>query len=289
MNRKSILILALLVTLSLGFSLFEKTKWIWHQGEYSYVRLAKPDKGVENLEHPAEISPEQLQQILTAIRYQRAWLNLGNLVKPKDYDLFTAEEAEGIAPYLAQGLKEANSSQWVDFSLEVHRGQLIIFGSDQVTDGVAFVKEGKLNLAFRNISEKLGQETTPNIVSPLKAFPGSARLVPGKGQELSKNKKGRQTANWLIIDLKAPAKSEEVKPSVMEEEKKAEPEKVAQPPELEKPQPAPEKPATAAEPSQPKSQKSIKERLTELRELYDQGLITEDDYNKRREEILKEL
>jgi hypothetical protein len=288
MNKKRILVLMMSLMLCMGFSLFEKTKWVWHKGEYSYVRLAKPDKEIDKLEHPAEISQEQIQAILTSIRYQRAWINLGNLVKPKEYDLFTAEEAEQIAPYLAQGLKEANSNQWVDFSLEVYRGQMIIFGSDQVTDGVAFVRDGKLNLAFRNISEKIGQEVSLNIVSPLKAFPGSARLIPGKGMELAKNKKGKDTPNWLIIDLKAYAEQEEeVKPAETKEEKKPEPEKKVSQPEQEKTPPRAEK--SEPEKPQPTSGKSVKERLLELRELYEQGLITEEQYNKRREEILKEL
>ncbi len=287
---KKIVVLAILVSFCLNFSLFEKTKWVWHKGEYSYVRVAKPDKGLERLDHPADISPEQVQKILAGIKYQRAWINLGELVKAKDYDLFTMEEAGIIAPYLSQGLKESNSSQWVDFSLEVHRGQFLVFGEDQVTDGVAFVREGKLNLAFRNISQKLGQESTPNIVSPLKAYPGSAHLVPGPGQELRKNQKGKQETNWLVIDLKSLSQPAEAAKPEVKEEKKPEPEKVAEPAPAVITQPAAvEKPQGSTEPSHPKSLKSVKERLTELREIFDQGLISEDEYNKKREDILKEL
>ncbi len=289
MNQKKILTLIMVILFCFGFSLFEKTKWVWHKGEYDYVRLAKPDKGIENLQHPAELSPELVEQIIAAIRYTRPFVNLGGLSKGKDYELLTAEEAGSIAPYISQAFAQANSSQWVDFSLEVHRGVLFIFGSDQLTDGVAFMKDGKLNIAFRNISEKISAEGTPNIVSPLKSSAGTAKLVPGKGLELAKNKKGKTVDNWLVIDLKAfSAPAAEAKPA----EVKAEPAKPETKPAEVKPQEkSPEKSAAqpAPPPAEPKSGKSVKQRLTELRELYDQGLITEDDYNKKREDILKDL
>lgn len=277
MNLKKIIALIILGALSFSFSIFEKTKWVWHKNEYNYVKLAKPDKEIGKLEHPADISPEQILKVLTSIKYQRALINLGALGKPKEYDLFTKEEAEIITPYISQAFKEANSSQWVDFSIEVHRGPGLIFGSDQLTDGVLFIKNGKLNIAFRNISMKLGVDDTPNIVSPIKAYPGSAKLIPKENQELAKNKKGKNVYNWLIIDLN-PQKDQ------TQELKKTESEKT-----IETQKPESQSTQAPSEQTQPKPQKSIKERLTELRELYDQGLISEEEYNKKREEILKEL
>ena len=69
----------------------------------------------------------------------------------------------------------------------------------------------------------------------------------------------------------------------MERKAKAKKKKVQQQKQQSKPQNAPE--------PQPKHnvQREIKERLKRLKELLDEGLISEEDYKRKKEEILKEL
>lgn len=267
MERKKIFMLLALAGMCLNFTGFEKSKDIWRKGDYNYVRIVKADKTLKNLDQPKELSPELLKNILLSIRYQRAVVNIpGNLGKPKEFDLFLADELEQIAGYLADAFKQAGPEQMVDFSIVCKRGQFLI--GERVSDGYGFIEKGRLNLAFRSIAEKLGADQNINTSNPLKLYSGSSKLIAGEGQELAKDKKAKPKANWLIIDLEF----YQAQASKLEEKKiKAEDKKVEQ---IE---------------SAPEKGKSVKERLLELKELYEQGLITEQEYNKKREEILKEL
>jgi len=265
MKARKIIAMGVLFGLCLGASLFTKTKYIWRKNESNYVKLGKASRDLGKLDHPAELSPEQMQQIVKSLKYSRSLFNLpGELGKKagKSYDLFLPEETDELGSYLAQALKEADSSQWVDFSLQAVRNKLAFVGSERISDGLVFVKDGKLNLALRDVGEPVGAEERVVSTDPFKYYSGSSAFVPGPGQELAKNKKGRQMKNWLIIDLKASAQEAGPQPEA--------------------------RPGAAAE-AKPAVSKSVKERLTELRELYDKGLVTEEEYNQKRKEILSQL
>jgi len=304
--RKSIIsLLVILVALSMGLDLLKKSKYVWRKNSYSYVRLSKADKKLGKLDQPAELSAEQMRKMLTSIRYARAWVNLpGSLGQKatKEYDLFASDEVNELAVYMAKAFNQADSSQWVDFSLECFRGKSFI-GLDRLTDGIAFIKDGKLNLVFRNLGESLSaNEESVNNSDPFKYYPGSSKLVAGPGQELAKNKRDKPVKNWLMISMAAPAiqAAPAAEPEVEVEDEPAQPlvqpQVQAQPeppkaqvkPQAEQPKPQ-AKPQPAVEKKESAPAKSVKERLTDLRELYDKGLITEEEYNKKRKEILDKL
>jgi hypothetical protein len=275
MKRKKIIAIAMMFCLCLGASLFTKTKSIWRKNEFNYVKLGKANKELGKLDHPAEISPEQMRQILKSLKYSRSWLNItGEIGKKttKQYDLFLPEEIEELGTYLSQALQAADSGQWVDFSLQAVRNKLSFIGSERISDGLVFVKEGKLNFVMRDVGEPVGAEERVVTTDPFKYYSGSSAFIPGPGQELAKNKKGKTMKNWLLIDLA------ELCPKVA--------------PELEAGETGtarPEAKPGATIVPKPGAAKSPKERLSELRELYDKGLITEEEYNRKRKEILDQL
>ena len=185
---KKIVTLTLMVVLLFcsGFTLFQKSKYIWHKNQFSYVKLDNAVKEMGKLDQPTEISTEQWKSILTSIRYTRSWMNLPGAIgkkTAKEYDLLLPDEADQLNGYMSKAFHEANSGQLVDFSLEAIRGQFLI-GTDRLVDGLAFVKDGKLNLVFRNIGESIGGDEKVNVSDPFKYYPGSSRLIPKAGQEL---------------------------------------------------------------------------------------------------------
>ena len=278
MTKRQLVSFLVIAGLLLGFkfTLFEKRKYLWKEGEYNYLYLESVPKKLGTLEHPQELSLELLKEILLAIEYQRPWVNIP-FTKPKgkQYQLFLPEEIEKFIPHLAEGFKQANSSQWLNFSVRCQRGKLFI-GAERITDGVAFIKEGKLNLVFRNIAEKLGVDENLNTSNPLKYYPGSAYLVEKEGFSLKRNKRSKPISNWLVVDLEWWEKklASTQKPELKAQEKEVAPseEKVKQ-----------------VKPSPEVKEKSIKERLLELKELYEEGLISEEEYKKKRQEILDQL
>jgi len=282
MKKERNLIVSLVFVLGfslLGFKFFERSKYLWKAGEYSYLRLENAPKKLGSLEHPKELSAEMLKEIFLAIEYQRPLVNIP-FSKPrgKEYQLFLPEEIAEFIPHLAEGFKQAQSNQWLNFSVKCKRGK-IFFGAERITDGVAFIKDGKLNLVFRNIAEKLSVDENLNTSNPLKYYPGSARLIEKEGFSLKKNKKSKPIPNWLVVDLKW--WEEKLSASQKPEEKiKEKPEETAPSQELKPEQ---------AKPGKEVKEKSIKERLLELKELYEEGLITEEEYKKKRQEILDQL
>jgi len=271
MKITRVLMVAVLVPLCMG-AFYQKTKYIWRKNEVNYVKLAKAGKEAGELRHPAEFTPEQMTYILTSIKYSRSWINLpGEAGKKtaKQYEVFLPEEAEQLGAHFSKAFKEANSTQWVDFSLQEIRARFGFVGNERLTDGVAFVKYGQLNIVFRNLGEAVGADQPPVTTDPFRYYAGSSSLVPGPGQEPGKNKKGKVLKNYIVIDLETALK----------------PPRVVAP---DVPPGQPEfQPGTTVE--QKPAERSAKDRLTELRELYDKSLITEEEYNRKKKEILDEL
>jgi hypothetical protein len=224
-------------------------------------------------EHPATLSSERLEEILAAVGVEEhsffAWRGEGALL--------AGEDAAQLAPKLADGLRKARADQWVYFSVR-NTPKRMTFGVVRFSDGSAFVKEGKLNLVFDNIAYVENVDTMPSRMDPRDAKAsedvrltakapdvrgGPPALVPGDRWL------GHERSNWLVFDLSPAA----VPPP--------EPQPVAATPAV-PPVMAPP-PAPAAAPADPE------ERLRRLKDLRDKGLITADEYEKKRQEILKGL
>ena len=125
-----------------------------------------------------------------------------------------------------------------------------------------FVRDGKLNIAFRNISLKISPDEQPNAFDPTRGYRAFNKLMAAPGYELVKD-------NWAAMDVgNLPVKAS------------ARPGPVA----------APGPDSTApAQPAVPTPRAPVKERLLQLQELYDEGLITQDEYETKRKAILDEF
>jgi hypothetical protein len=233
------------------------------------LRSSAQDRGGSPVryEHPAALSGERVQRILAAVGVEEhaffAWRDQGAL--------FGEGELLLLAPRLAEGLRRARADQWVYFSIR-NTPKSLTFGVVRFSDGIGFVKNGQLNLVFGNIAYVENVDTTPSTVDPrdakssdlvrLTAKPPEARggppaLVSGDRWL------GSERQNWLVFDLMAP------------------------------PAPAPDRPASVTTPVPGAPELSVPqdaaERLRKLRDLKDLGLITADEYEKKRQEILKGL
>jgi len=243
-----------------AFSL-SKTEVIFKEGRDTWVKIKRGNKKLRPFDHPCEWSEEEIKQAFSTVRYTRT-SSMAKLLKKdeKNFELFTEEEIDKLAGYIVEAFSRADSDGWVDFSISIFRGQLII-GSHYVTDGVMFVKDGKLNIAFRNINQKKAPDEELNTYDPTKGFRAMVELVKMPGQELREE-------NWVVMDardLPQPVKTVTDDDEKIKDGENGEKQKTVQP------------------------EKTVKERLTELQELYDNGLITEEEYNKKRKEILEDL
>jgi len=251
---------------------FTRTKVIFSKGPDTWVKITRSKKKVRPLDHPHKFDQQQMESLLNALQYfQPGFFSVtGN--KGKVYDLFTEEETGLIAAPLVEAFETADTEQWVDFSVTTFRGQLLI-GSFRQTDGVMFVKNGKLNIIIRNIAEKKNPSEELASYDPTTGYRGMSHLVKIPASELKDD-------NWLIIDLKSFYEALEQKPAPRDEKQKDD--EAAD-------KAGPQESGRPKKQESAKEEPSVKQRLKLLQELYDEGLITEQEYNKKRKEVLEEL
>jgi hypothetical protein len=227
-------------------------------------------------DHPATISSEQIGRILAAVTIEEfsffKWREEGTA--------FASEDAALLAPNLADALRRAAPEQWVYFSAR-NVPKAFTFGAVRFTDGIAFVKAGKLNLVFDNVGYVENVDTQPSRSDPRDAATSQSQRLKAKGPDVlgaapplvsGDHWLGRERTNWLVFDLSAAAAA------------------VAGAP----PTPVPQVAAPAAPAATPVSASAPastdpEERLRKLKDLRDKGLITSDEYEKKRQEILKGL
>jgi hypothetical protein len=240
---------------------------VYKQGQVvvSLRSFAKAGSGSAlRYDHPVSLSSEQVGRILSAVGVEEfsffKWREKGALLAPED--------VAQLAPNLAEGLRKAGPEQWVYFSAR-HVPKTLTFGAVWLSDGIAFVKGGKLNLVIDNVNYVENVDTQPSRLDPRDApTSDTTRLIAkspdvvGAAPALVSGDRwlGHERTNWLVFDLSPAA---------------AAPAAVGAP-------------AGAASGSAPAASEP-EERLRRLKDLRDKGLITPEEYEKKRQEILKGL
>ncbi len=209
--------------------------------------------------HPAQIAPERLRDMLGELAYEEynfmAWRQAG--------PVFSEREASRLATALTEALAQATADQWVHFAVTDMKQELL-FKTKHLTDGICYVKDNKLNIVLGNMNlELINPDRELYRADPRdKVYTDSKRLAlkPDQGIDAPPIVPGdkwleKARRNWVQIDLttfKTVTTVEEATPT---------------------PEPAKD---TAA-------------RLQELKDLLDKGLITQEEYEQKRKEILGEL
>ncbi len=272
---KNVCIIALLTIIQFGcasnvkkVSLFEENpEHIWLE---SFVKKAggQNQDVSQGYDHPAQLTAKQINLILDNVHMKEH--SLLKWSGPKK--AFIEEDRSKLSPWLSEALGKANSFQWVNFSITSYK-KSTLFKKEFLTDGICFIKDGKLNLVTTNINFNLHEEEIDqdNVYKkPEKGDPrdifysGVYRFItyPDKGISKPPIIEGdkwlkKEHYNWLVFDL------EKLFSSQFEHEKQ---------PQIDIPQ-----------------KSDIKGRLKKLKELHDQDLISDEEYEQKRKEILNEL
>ena len=209
--------------------------------------------------HPAQIAPERMRDMLSELAYEEynfmAWRKAG--------PVFSEREASRLATALTEALAQATADQWVHFAVTDMKQELL-FKTKHLTDGICYVKDNKLNIVLGNMNlELINQDRDLYRADPRdRVYTDSKRLAlkPDQGIDAPPIVPGdkwleKARRNWVRIDLATFA------PTVSAEEATPTPEPVKD---------------TAA-------------RLQELKDLLDKGLITQEEYEQKRKEILGDL
>ena len=264
-----------------------------------------------------DIALSAMKKLLGDLKYLE---KEGLTSKSKPKPVFQEAEIERLAPVLTEELAKADTSQRVRF-ISFNQAQGVLFSHSQKTEGVVFfASDGRLNIAFNYINfNRLPSETSAIYSSyteddPLKVRVSDTPIAAvAPYAELRKFENGAQAPMWVMADLKQleEAVSTAAAPVVKAPEKAAPaapyqavapaapPQAVAPaaPPQAGAPAASPQAGAagTPAEKTAPPHaaddslEKDIKNKLKYLKELRDEGLISEQDYTAKKMELLNKI
>jgi hypothetical protein len=292
------------------------TRVVYETGEAgkheTFVRLDQVAKG-GRFDHPAEIPPAHMRELLASVAVQRQTGLLSVIFADKPFRAFSDAELDLFSVQFSKALAEATPEEQAVFYINDPESNQRL----RITSGAVYVQQGKLVVIIANYhypvlwSDSNGVNASVSIASsrddPLYTYSGGMyRLVIGEGQERLGGKEGWFT-RWfggavgqsgVLLALNA---TPEAAPVLQETAEAGPPQaKTAQHPEpaavpgtsqLQAPPAAP--PAASAPSPAPGTQGTpgevspLEEKLRVLKKLRDDGLISDADYEAKKQELLK--
>lgn len=220
--------------------------------------MGKDQKPVDaGYQHPLSLSPEEINRLLKSIqiRYRPGiFQRLFSEPHPETEQAFSNEEIQRMNIGISKALASATSADRINFQLKHSRGIFM----PGITTGVIYVKEDRLVIILGNYqyTSPAGADDRYNrIMDPLDPQDGqTVTIIPSVFQEPFRAERRSLKNRGLSIDYKALLASH--------------PEQPAQTPDI---------------------PPGLEEKLSALKRLRDQGLITEEDYQGKKKELLKEF
>jgi hypothetical protein len=263
----------------------------------------------QNYNHPYTIAPDDLERILNDMMFiEKVGMVEKALKDQKPEPVFQADESARLAPAIAEALAQATPDQRVHFQ-SLNRGGGLIFASRRITEGVVFAESSdQLNIAFNIINHELGADEPDEVPTeykfrePTTVKESWTRILPPPSYSHLQQMDNEKTSEvWLVVDVNAyrnaPKEQAAPEPVVQPQETTPQP-----PPAEEKIAPAIEEPAATKPVEQPIAQpvvpsvdpaasknEAIKNKLHLLKELFEDGLINEAEYEAEKKKILENL
>jgi hypothetical protein len=253
---------------------------LWRIADYTTVELVAREPGAAVNQHPFALEPNTLH----------AWLQQVQLLRdgsPKP--LFAIDELHSIVPALAEALANARPDQDIALVTSARHEDNTFYSITAVTARL-FAVDGHLNLIVHDARNDFYDAARGSGMAP--RFTMGSRTEPGSAQIRSPGATNKR-ADWLVLDTVQAAPPA---PPVAPPPPAAPMAPVAVPPAPPAPPvAAPVPPAAAAvapvPPAPPAAPAAgdAEQRLLQLKRLYDKGLITKSEYEKKRAEIIKSL
>jgi hypothetical protein len=247
-------------------------------GDHHIIRLAPSGQAGTSLAHPYRVEAETMATLLAALRYTEG----GRLQSGGRQPVFSAEEIDALAPRLSETLANARPDQRVDFVSFGHIGMGI--GNMRKTEGSVFAdSQGQLNIAFAGIRHLMTVDDDFtrfrdfSLGDPLAVDRSTVRL--DMNDSAFSRKQRDDGSPWPMWVKGSPDRTVPIA-----KHREAGPARSDPPPRPAAPVAHPESPTDL-----PATQQAVRDQLAFLKELYDEGLITEEDYRRERERVLHQL
>jgi len=259
---------------------------IWESGS-AYIRLFNELGKPLGHDHPVEFHEEELRRVLQSLFFSRYeyfhWSTASRV--------FSEVDIRDLARFFQQAFREAGPNEVVEFYLPDRSRKLFGISSRiVVTRGRSFVKGGAIHFQFDNVQEEMTASNSRPEEEGQRAEV-AWKLVPQEGQQYDTERDflGNEPPNlrWVRVDLKTfttPTSG----PNPLAGGAAAPTAATPAPGKVEA-QAAPAPPPTALPPAAPTPEPAARERLRELKQMLDEGLISPQDYEKKKKEILDAL
>lgn len=236
------------------------------QSKSGYVRLEPIESGAAPNDQPISFTATQIRAVLAMLRTSQ-----------DNEPLFNEDELNEVAAPIATALSKASAREDVAFAVAGKHGALAAITQSAVTSGRVFYKNGALNFIFGEMRSKASDQlaSTGFLGSfVLRDFPAGSRSSASRSAEVGAGGSVTYAANnrhdWVQIAAQGvPPPAAVVRAP-------------AAPPGA---QTQPGAPAVSPD----AAGLDIERRLTVLKGLRDKGLITEQEYDDKRKDILKSL
>ncbi|MEM7541745.1 MAG: SHOCT domain-containing protein [Pseudomonadota bacterium] len=279
---------------------------VWELNE-QYMRLVPQDaKDTGPNQHPVTIDKTQLKLALSGLEL---WIEGGVFRDEQSAPVFNRSQIDKLSRYLPQALAKAKPSEDVTFNVRGYADVLLDLAKEKEwTAGRAFYVNDQLHIIIGDYRRRLDKskkqvEGSFGITDDYRGVHfkvGSRRdkgPMPGKivttGGVIIHNTGNQLRSDWIELDLAGAAiayQQAQMPEAVRRQEKRAE--EAAAQLTMERREMR-EEMARLRKQLQDLQQagnaKSIEERLTTLEDLRNRGLIDNDEFLRRREEILQDI
>ena len=246
---------------------------LWRLSDYTTVELVAREPGAPDNQHPWTIDSETLHSWLQQVTVLRSG-------KPRP--LFAGDELDKISPAIAEALANARPDQDLALVSSAHHEDNNFFSISAVTARL-FVVDGHLNMIVHDARVDFYDAARGSGMAP--HFTSGSRTSEGSWPVTSAGATNKR-ADWLVLGAVAPPPAPAVAPAApVAPMAPPAPAMVAPAAPVAPPVVAPIPPAPPA-PAEPTD---AEQRLLTIKRLYDKGLLTKSEYEKKRAEIIKGL
>ncbi len=283
---------------------------LWRSGSNLYIRLTDQDQSKKDVtppnSHPVQLNANQVTNALEGLE---AWSGGGFFKKKELRSLFSLQQARLLGQFISTGLAKARPDQDIVFVLARSEKKYFVLQNTGHTGGRAFYLDGRLHLIigdYDNEGDRFQEtvEKSHGITETRQYFKHGRRaksagfkgtIVGRAGIEAHVD--GKKTRrDWIEIDLEQAAtvylaeKAEQApQETVTSAAMQAEAARMARERREMRLEMAKMRKEMQSSPGENNSGQTIEQRLLTLKELRDKELISPEEYQQKREEILGDI
>lgn len=279
---------------------------LW-EAQNQFVQIVAQEAGARPSEHPVQLAPQELYDALGVLEMagQPSMFKTKQAAMP----VFAESERQTLARELSRGLGKARPTDDITFALiGMHEG---LFSKErQVVAGRAFYQDGKLNIIFGDLHKRTGEGSYKDtrgigyeIDMRLQPFTLGSRTKSGGSSGRVATHPGVSFAagrsDWVELDLKTvianlrppettaggkapvPAVREDAASTAERRQMREEMARMRREMRAQRPAAPSRAPGGIS--------RSAKQRLGELKELRNHGLIDAEEFKAKRRQIIDEL